>query len=380
MRKNDCSAYMNNSISTLHVTNLSGVNRCAFAAASTADELDNLGNALVNDQELWIDDQGVIHTEADVSGMSTLDTSNMTKVNNDPFAGIDETLLQGSSEVAPDLNTTAFPDTDSNPLGTNPFMFDEIIWDHTDSVEVTDPAPDLELDAEGYIHDHIEDPEVYDPSPGNDVTDAGQEDTVPVSTAFPTGRQGNLTRVDNKPFAAAPRKPSNPDQWYNKNPNLFRAEVANMRQHYPDAKLGFLKTTGNMYWIVTAKVAEGVKPWTFLLEYDKTHPNNFGYGGSIHVQLLKSPSNEDLDKRARENGRPGIPHRVSGIRDNGEHYVFLCTRRPEDVNDGTTRITSAVQVTGWAADWALHFETGMINKKVWNKWCDDAHFRHLMVS
>lgn len=190
--------------------------------------------------------------------------------------------------------------------------------------------------------------------------------------------QGNQTTVKNDPFAAD--IPSNSDQWYNKNPNLFRAEVQYMFQRHPKAVYGFFKQTGNMYWIITLDIIKsGSRPWTFLLQYDKDHPNNDDYGGSIKVQLLKSPSLADIEKRAKAFGRPGVPHLVGSRRVDGERYTYLCTRRPDAVESGVDTATSAVQVAAWAADWAAHFEAGMYNKEVWNEWCNDDHFRHLQI-
>ena len=223
MRKNNTGVYRNDLFSTLNVSNLTSVKTCVFAAESAEDELNSLGEALVNDEELYIDEEGVIHTRQDVDNLNTLDMSNMTKVNADPFAGIDDTQILIDPELSED-----------------------------------DAPAELELDDEGFVHEYDERPITQDSGP--EVTD------------FPTERQGNMQRVDNKPFAANPRTPSNPDQWYNKNPTLFRAEIAGMRSRFPDAKMGFMKSTGDMFWLVTTKVAPGVKPWTFFLEYEKDHP------------------------------------------------------------------------------------------------------------
>lgn len=53
---------------------------------STSDELERLGEALINDEELYIDDAGVLHTGQDVEAMNSLNNPNMLKVNADPFA------------------------------------------------------------------------------------------------------------------------------------------------------------------------------------------------------------------------------------------------------------------------------------------------------
>lgn len=58
---------------------------------------------------------------------------------------------------------------------------------------------------------------------------------------YPILKTFNLMKISVEPLAADLKslKPDNPDQWYNKNPRLFQAEVVNMRRHYPGACLGF---------------------------------------------------------------------------------------------------------------------------------------------
>ena len=185
----------------------------------------------------------------------------------------------------------------------------------------------------------------------------------------------NGTTISNGTFAVDVI-PSNPDQWYNKNRALFRTEVLTMRQAHPDASFGFFKETGNMYWTIKMKISQTgfANEWTFVLIYDKDHPHNRDYGGSIKVFPIK-PSMEDLKRMASEHNRPGVPHLIR----HETHGTYLCTRRTEDVADGTTAVSSARQVAAWAADWAIHFEVGIRDKRVWNQWCDDAHFRKLMI-
>lgn len=193
---------------------------------------------------------------------------------------------------------------------------------------------------------------------------------------------GNGTKISEGTFAVpfpvnVPTDHS--DQWYVKNPALFRAEVANMQKHHPKAKYGFMPQSGDMYWVLELKIGDFCKPWQFMLRYMKDHPNNNNYGGSIRVLLMKSPTVADLKARASAVGRPGVPHLLSGTNVDGQPYTYLCTRTTADVESGSRTITSAVQVAAWAGDWALHFEVALQNDKVWNAWCNDAHFRHLMV-
>ena len=187
----------------------------------------------------------------------------------------------------------------------------------------------------------------------------GSTDTVENGSAIPEGT-----------FAAS--IPSDPDQWYNKNGRrLFRTEVAAMKHFFPKAGFSFMKSTGNMYWVIDMKISQTgfTKTWRFMLVYDKNHPHNNSYGGSIKVYPIR-PNEKDIRDMARDYGRKGVPHLLL----DADNCTYLCTRRPEDVKDGTSEANSAVSVAGWAADWALHFELGLRNDKVWNKFCDDEHF------
>lgn len=324
-----------------------------FAASSEQAEIEELGNMIASGRELRMDERGVLHG----SSGNTLGQGNQTTVKNDPFAG---DLLNEANGPKQDVFQNEPPENiqtgDVLEMNTGgELTFRDFLGQELRNIRRIDPIPEPAREEElaGAVETEMPD----------------QENTIESS---------NITTITADPFAAD--IPSNPDQWYNKNPNLFRAEVQNMFQRHPKAVYGFFKQTGNMYWVITLDITKsGTRPWTFLLQYDKDHPHNRDYGGSIKVQLLKSPSLEDIQKRAKDFGRPGVPHLVNSRRVDGERYTFLCTRRPDAVESGVNTATSAVQVAAWAADWAAHFETGMYNKKVWNDWCDDDHFRHLQI-
>lgn len=184
---------------------------------------------------------------------------------------------------------------------------------------------------------------------------------------FPILKTFNLMKISAEPLAASlgTPKPVDPEQWYNKNPRLFQKEVANMQNHYPDALYGFLKSTGDMYWIVKLKIGDESISWLFFVGCSKDYPSH----NSIYVTLLKSPSFSDLRERARENGRPGIPHTYNRKLSNGEFLTCLSISEPGDASKFEGKILSTVTALIGAADWALHFEIGLKNKEVWNKWC-----------
>lgn len=202
-------------------------------------------------------------------------------------------------------------------------------------------------------------------------------DTMTVDSDGVVHLDGGSNMVDNGAIVpegkfAVASMPNDPSQWYNKNDHrLFRTEVAAMRKFFPNAGFGFMQSTGNMYWVIDMKVSETgfTQTWRFILVYDKDHPHNKSFGGSIKVRLIK-PDENDIERMAERYGRKGVPHLLydEGI------GTYLCTRRSQDVKDGTTEANSAVSVAGWAADWALHFEIGLHDARIWNKFCDDEHF------
>lgn len=177
--------------------------------------------------------------------------------------------------------------------------------------------------------------------------------------------EGNFTEVKAGTFAT-----DYSDQWYEKSPLIFQGEVAEMRRQYPDAQMGFLQSTGDMYWVVTLNMSEtgAIKPYKIMLMYDKCHPSNSNYGGSVKSILLDPDVNE-LRERAKQAGRNSIPHLLGS----NDSFVYLCTRLPEQVQAGKQNL-SAVQAAGNAANWILAFELGLRDKTVWNdRFCGEAH-------
>lgn len=176
---------------------------------------------------------------------------------------------------------------------------------------------------------------------------------------------GNYSEMTSGTFAA-----DYYDQWYKNNPVVFSGEIAEMKKHFPDAKMGFLESTGNMYWIVKLNITETdvIKPYNVMLMYDKNHPSNCNYGGSIKSVLL-DPDVSELREKARRAGRNRIPHLLG----TENSFVYLCTRLPEEIQAGKQNIT-AVQAAGFAADWLLSFELGLLDRQIWNnKFCGQNH-------
>lgn len=177
---------------------------------------------------------------------------------------------------------------------------------------------------------------------------------------------GNCSEVKPGTFASA----SHLDQWYEKNPIIFQAEIAEMRRYYPDAEYGFLESNGDMYWIVKLNMTESgaIPPVHVMLKYDKNHPSNTTYGGSVKCILL-DPNVSELKELARKAGRPRVPHLLGSE----SSFVYLCTRLPKEISSGKHNMT-AVQAAGFAADFVCSFMIGLQDAEVWNhKFCGDAH-------
>lgn len=239
-------------------------------------------------------------------------------------------------------------DRDGTPRRSKAGSDTDSAWMDNIANSLLEPSDELFMDSEGVIHR------------GGDTLNGS----------------GNATKISEGTFASPVQYP---EQWYHKNPSLFRAEVSCMQIRHPKARYGFMPQSGDMYWVLELKIGQGIDPWQFMLRYMWDHPHNRDYGGSIRVILLKHPSVEDLMERASRAGRRGVPHILTGENRDGKRYYYLCTRTKQDVEDGLETITSAVQVAAWAGDWALHFELGMRDKRVWNQWCDDGHFSDWII-
>lgn len=337
--------------------NSTGISGDTFAGPSACEEeISNLAGSIMNNRAMFVDHNGVIHFGEDSF------SENGARVSGKTFAGT-PLNLQEITSIENELDSIITDSTNDVPVGGS------------FGVEVAStPAP---ADAET-LFDGGE-----APAPVS-IEELGQVvgETGPVlnelgevslgDNAEPT-QNGVRTMISGDTFAALPNHvPKDPEQWYNKLPALFNAEVAAMRTRFPNAGYGFLKSNNNMYWTVTLKISEKgfTKPWTFLLIYEKNHPNNLSYGGSVKVVPI-NPGFDELERVARANGRKGVPHVV-----NKEGFgKYLCTRATDEVEDGKKRAGTAVQAAAWAVDWAVHFEVSMKYKDVWNKWVDDAHYR-----
>jgi hypothetical protein len=147
--------------------------------------------------------------------------------------------------------------------------------------------------------------------------------------------------------------------WYERDKDLFNAEVAAMSRYFPAFKLQKLET-GHLCWQGVIETGIGYSPWHLLVMYDHNHPSNDSYGGSIKIYSLEP----DLEQY-----KATIPHL---LRD-ANQQIYLCTARKEDVNANTVIsnvgkvTTTAASSLAWAVKWITVFELWVSEKITLNQ-------------
>lgn len=158
-------------------------------------------------------------------------------------------------------------------------------------------------------------------------------------------------------------------QWYERNKDLFEAEIVAMHDFKPSAKYGYFKDDGRMYWSVqfTPTIAgKKTRTYNLALVYDEDHPKA-RYGSSVKAYLL-SPTVEDLQKIVNKTQGitdKSIPHL---LRD-GKGELYLCSADTTNCKDNLNAggITSAATSLRFAMRWINIFELGLIDPITWEK-------------
>ncbi len=138
--------------------------------------------------------------------------------------------------------------------------------------------------------------------------------------------------------------------WYDRDPELYKAEVEAMRRFFPQFKLEKL-SYGKLSWVGVLQ-PNNIRPrarWYLQAVYAHNHPDNSTYGGSVRVYSI----DPDLKKIAAEVGP--IPHLLRD--ESGE--LYLCTASPSDIKAYTYYSTTAASALAWAAKWIAAFELWM---------------------
>lgn len=135
--------------------------------------------------------------------------------------------------------------------------------------------------------------------------------------------------------------------WYERDPELYNAEIKIMNDSFSSFKIGKLDD-GKLYWEgeIQPKLL-GNHTYQLMLVYDNNHPNNSSYGGSVKCYLV-SPEIEEMEEAI---GRP-LPH----ILIDSAGHKYLCTSEKENFRASTDHSTSASSCLRWAVKWIAVYE------------------------
>lgn len=193
----------------------------------------------------------------------------------------------------------------------------------------------------------------------------------------------------------APKTVLSVNQWYENDPDLFRAEKAAMLDFQGKKARFYILKDGRACWMVSARPlvasmnkcanctmqsckkrcfvqkanAKGTmcRKYDLLLVYDNDHPK-VRYGSSVKAYLLNPTVDQlqDIVNRTSGVSSKNIPHL---LRDgNGE--LYLCSADTSDVStslDSKGGITSAATSLRFALRWINIFELGLIDPVTWSK-------------
>lgn len=143
-------------------------------------------------------------------------------------------------------------------------------------------------------------------------------------------------------------------QWYERDPELLRAEKDAMAYAFKGFELGKLDD-GRLYWVGT--VTPGIyetkfrekRTYHLMAVYQQNHPEQ-RMGSSVYVYPLLPDAEELMEELYRKKG--AYPSHI--LRDSNNQR-YLCTAESSDVRTGNTT-TTAASVIGWAIKWLMAFE------------------------
>ena len=147
--------------------------------------------------------------------------------------------------------------------------------------------------------------------------------------------------------------------WYQRDPDLYQAEVMAMQKFFPSFKIAQLEDgSGRLYW--RGKVQPTGKDgmiWDLMLIYKNEHPRagKDEYGGSVQILPIK-PRLKDIAQQLPVDSKKGLglglPHIYRANFGRNEEY-FICTADPKYFKAGQTHSTSAASALSWACKWII---------------------------
>ena len=135
--------------------------------------------------------------------------------------------------------------------------------------------------------------------------------------------------------------------WYDNDPELYQAEVEQMRRSFPQFTLQ-KEDDNRLAWIgsITPGLLESDRrSYTLQIVYENDHPSTSTYGGSVKVYSI----DPDLEEFTQIESLPHL------LRDS-QQQLYLCTNRTDDFRRGGDSHASAASAVAWAAKWFSVFE------------------------
>ena len=138
------------------------------------------------------------------------------------------------------------------------------------------------------------------------------------------------------------------DYWYEKDRNLYNAEIAAMRR-FPNFRLDKLDD-GRLCWIGNLNPnGQDGGVWTVMAVYDNNYPHISSNVQSVKVYSIKPDLNELYTAAGR------LPH---VLRDS-DGCLYMCTARPEDVFAGRQSSSAETHIRH-AEMWIKLFEDWLV--------------------
>lgn len=175
-----------------------------------------------------------------------------------------------------------------------------------------------------------------------------------------------MTYIDNKSQKEQSR------QWYKMDSELYALEVEAMKSFYPHAKLGYMSTTRDMYWIIHfPKHKQQKESWTVILLYDKDYPTKQFIGlPSIKVYPVK-PNYAEIEEMVKiwsiEEQKAALSKYRFKKDYAGNYYLNI-----GKISLTERHVLSAAGIALCVENWIELFENSMVNEKYRRLFCNNS--------
>ena len=169
--------------------------------------------------------------------------------------------------------------------------------------------------------------------------------------------------------------PANHHQWYHLDEKLYNEEIKGMRWFFPQAKCGFFKSTGAMWWAVDVidKAKQKNKVWRLLIVYDQNHPLNqrVRKQSSVKVYPIKPSYSEIHDMMSGWSTEEQICAGFRFFRDDNGAYLDIGPTDANPLPNGNGEvILSAAGAALRAKNWIDLFEHSLFDENYRKIFCN----------